>query len=35
MRSPTAYEKEVSAAEYWKDKYLKLFEEYNLILKHK
>jgi predicted transcriptional regulator len=32
---PTAYEKEVSNADYWKDKYLKLLEEYNLLLKQK
>ncbi|MFZ4670826.1 MAG: hypothetical protein ACOYLT_02315 [Flavobacterium sp.] len=31
--SPTAYEKEAFNAEYWKDKYLKLLEEYNLLLK--
>jgi hypothetical protein len=33
--SPTAYEKEVSNADYWKDKYLKLLEEYNLLLKQR
>jgi predicted transcriptional regulator len=32
---PTAYEKEASNADYWKDKYLKLLEEYNLLLKQK
>jgi predicted transcriptional regulator len=31
--SPTAYEKEGISADYWKDKYLKLLEEYNLLLK--
>lgn len=31
--SPTAYEKEGISANYWKDKYLKLLEEYNLLLK--
>ena len=30
---PAAYEKEVSNADYWKDKYLKLLEEYNMLLK--
>jgi len=33
--SPTAYEKEESSAAYWKDKYLKLLEEYNVLLKQK
>ena len=33
--SPSAYEKEVANADYWKDKYLKLLEEYNLLLKQK
>lgn len=32
---PTVYEKEASAADYWKDKYLKLLEEYNWLLKQK
>ena len=31
--SPTAYEKGEISANYWKDKYLKLLEEYNLLLK--
>jgi len=31
--SPTAYEKEEISADYWKDKYLKLLEEYNVLLK--
>ena len=31
---PTPYEKE-EAVDYWKDKYLKLLEEYNLLLKKK
>ena len=32
---PTVYEKEVLVADYWKDKYLKLLEEYNVLLKKK
>ena len=32
---PTAYEKEESNSEYWKNKYLKLLEEYNELLKKK
>jgi predicted transcriptional regulator len=32
---PTVYEKEASATDYWKDKYLKLLEEYNWLLKQK
>jgi predicted transcriptional regulator len=32
---PTIYEKEEEAAAYWKDKYLKLLEEYNVLLKQK
>lgn len=32
---PTSYEKEESNAEYWKNKYLKLLEEYNELLKKK
>jgi hypothetical protein len=31
----TAYEKEEHNAEYWKNKYLKLLEEYNELLKTK
>ena len=31
--SPTAYEKEEISADYWKNKYLKLLEEYNVMLK--
>ena len=31
--SLTAYEKEEISADYWKDKYLKLLEEYNELLK--
>ena len=33
--SPTAYEKEGISTDYWKDKYLKLLEEYNLLLKQR
>ncbi|MGG7036821.1 MAG: hypothetical protein ACI7YS_16755 [Flavobacterium sp.] len=32
---PTDYQKEESNAEYWKNKYLKLLEEYNELLKRK
>ena len=33
--SPTAYEKEGISADYWKDKYLKLLEDYNVLLKQR
>ena len=33
--SPTAYEKEEISADYWKNKYLKLLEEYNVMLKQR
>jgi predicted transcriptional regulator len=33
--SPTAYEKEEISTDYWKNKYLKLLEEYNLLLKQR
>lgn len=33
--SPTTYEKEEISADYWKDKYLKLLEEYKEILKRR
>jgi predicted transcriptional regulator len=32
---PTIYEKQSADAAYWKDKYLKLLEEYNWLLKQK
>jgi predicted transcriptional regulator len=32
---PAIYEKEASASDYWKDKYLKLLEEYNVLLKQR
>lgn len=32
---PPSYEKEEPSAEYWKNKYLKLLEEYNELLKKK
>jgi predicted transcriptional regulator len=32
---PTIYAKEAPVADYWKDKYLRLLEEYNLLLKQR